>query len=358
MTSLPAYQYELSIAITIYSIWYDQPQTTRCEFHLRNLRSDAQEELIKRAQQVMCQVVDEIHYLTGFGIDKSLLKIGSTKVDEVVHSDLKPCMENVRFKALLFQFSPVYRYEWVINDRKKRLISETEIEEGWQPQAVPSSHRRTESFRLPAIVNRHHQQAADGYQSFFRHAGNLTKKRKRTPYGFNVAYDRNDQVFQRFIDRFSEEGNLAFSKKGFFAGPSTRVDITGRDWPKSKAKAEKYPRKSVLASRPTDDTDYVYIIRAGRTNLYKIGISNDPQGRLDSLQTANPYKLKLIHVFKADNAAAAEEELHRLLHNNRMEGEWFKLTPAEKDVLLSIENFENRSFLVGNKQVNADSLFR
>ena len=99
------------------------------------------------------------------------------------------------------------------------------------------------------------------------------------------------------------------------------------------------PRKSRLASQPQDNTDYVYLIRMGRTKFYKIGKSNDPQGRLASMQTASPYKLKIVHVFKADNAAAAEEALHHRLHEARMEGEWFKLTDEQQRLLVSVTAF-------------------
>lgn len=326
-------------------------------FFLRNLQGDTHEKQVEHAKQILTQVIEELYYLTGFGIDKGIIKVGSSKVYEAICPDLTPRQKNTKFKALFFQFNPPYRYEWVKGNSKKRFITESESSEDWQAKAVASSYRASESFRLPAIVTLPQHKSEDGYISFFHHGGFLTKKGKRIPYGFRVIYDKNDMIFMRFAARFHENGNLAFGEKGFFGSQTGYIEITGRDWPQSKAKPEKYPRMSRLASQPTDNTDYIYFIQSGRTNIYKIGKSNDPQGRLNGLQTANSIKLKLLHIFKADNATAAEEALHRVLHKKRMEGEWFKLTPEEKNILLSVKSFEKGQFWIDDKGVGADKLF-
>lgn len=354
---LSAYKYEFSIAVTFYRIWYTEHRTTQCKFFLRNLQDDTQEKRIEQAKQILTQVVEELYYLTGFGIDKGVVKIGTKKVHEDIYPDLVPRLENSRFEALLFRFSLPYRYEWVKDNQKKRYITEAEMSEGWQAKAVPSSRGEAASFRLPVIVTRPQQKRDDGYKSFFLHGGFLTKKRKRTPYGFQVIYDRKDAIFMRFMARFYENGNLAFGEQGLFGSEKGYIEITGRDWPQSKAKPEKYPRRSILASQPKDNTEYVYFIQAGRTNIFKIGKSNNPQARLESLQTANPHKLKLLHIFKADNATAAEEAIHRLLHKKRRAGEWFQLTPAERDIILSVKMFEQRQFWIDDNGVEEDKLF-
>lgn len=78
---------------------------------------------------------------------------------------------------------------------------------------------------------------------------------------------------------------------------------------------------------------FIYLIHAEGTNLYKIGISNNPEKRLKSLQTANPYSLKLIFSIKVKNAFDVEKILHRTfsyckLNENSEEiiGEWFNLS--------------------------------
>jgi hypothetical protein len=309
-------EYDLSITFTIYNTYYF-PRSTNRQFQLRNLSGDTVGIQVEHARQIMDEVAAELYYLTGFGIDKGVIKTVSQKITEITYPELQPKLDKVDFQALLFQFSQPRTYAWRKGNLTKWYISEAEIKNDWQKTIKLA--RKAQSFRLPAIVLR---QERDGYMSFFRYLFPLKRKRKRNSYGFSVTYDKNDPIFTRFMSRFQEAGNLAFGERNYFYLGNSYVSIEGRPWPPSKAQTKAQPRfKSRLASQPSDNTDYVYIIRAGRTNLYKIGKSNDPQARLNSLQTANPHKLKLLHTFKADNASAAEEELHRLLHHRRQAGE-------------------------------------
>src|SRR3712207_4305877 len=113
MSQLSAYQYNFSVTVTIYTTWYSYQQVAHCAFHLRNLRGNTHEEQLDHAKEIVKQLVEELYYLTGFGIDKCVIKAGSVKVDEVVYSNLPPRMSNASFDALLFQFLPAYQYEWV-----------------------------------------------------------------------------------------------------------------------------------------------------------------------------------------------------------------------------------------------------
>lgn len=351
--SLPAYktEFDISISLTIYNTYYF-PRSTNREFQLRNLSGDTEEAQIAQARRIMDEVALELHYLTGFGIDKGIVRAGSKKIAETIYPELKPKVDKLDFQALLFQFSQARTYAWTKDNLTKWYISEDEVRSGWQKVIKPV--HQTQTLRLPAIVL---MQEHNGYMSFFRQFSSLKHKRKRSNYGFSVTYDRNDPVFNRFMNRFQEVGNLAFGDRNYFNAENGYIHIEGRKWPPSKTKPDKIPRKSRLASQPSDNTNYVYIIQAGRTHLYKIGKSNDPQARLDSLQTANPHKLKLLHVFKADNASAAEEELHRLLHHNRQAGEWFMVAPQERAILTAIQRFELNQFWIDGKGINPNELF-
>jgi hypothetical protein len=138
-------------------------------------------------------------------------------------------------------------------------------------------------------------------------------------------------------------------EKRYWGKQSHPVQIDGVFWALPKFGTAKMPRKTQIASQPTDTTNYVYLIRMGRTKAYKIGKTNDPQGRLASLQTASPHKLKLLHTVKADNASSAEETLHARFHGVRLEGEWFKFTDAERDAILSVKEYRDRQFVVEKK---------
>jgi hypothetical protein len=357
MSTIAAYEteYDISIAVTTYKLDPHQQWTATCKFFLRNLRGESQEEQVLHAKQILDEVVQELYYLTGLGIDKGVIRVGSAKVVENVYEGLSPRFQDTLVWSLLFQFWPVYDYVWKKGGQSRRSISEDELGQGWQREVERS---RNLSFRLPIIASTVRGAVDESReQSFFLYNSGLYRKRGRNPYGFTVKYDQGDPTFLKFVARFYEDGNLSFGERRLFTSKDSSLRLEGRPWPKSKAKTQRQPRRSILASQPSDDTQYVYVIRAGRTNLYKIGKTNDPEGRLQSLQTANPRKLKLLHVFTADNATAAEEELHRLLHGKRMKGEWFRLTDSEKDVLVSVEHFENKRFWIDGEGLEANQLF-
>jgi hypothetical protein len=356
MSAIAAYEteYDISIAVTTYKLDPHQQWAATCNFHLRNLRGESQDDQVLHAKQILDEVVQEVHYLTGLGIDKGVIRAGSAKVVENVYEGLSPRFQDLTVWSLLFQFWPVYNYVWKKSGQSRKSISEDELSHGWQRELERS---RNVSFRLPIIASTVRAVVDESRgRSFFSHVSNLYRGRKW--YGFTVKYDQAAPTFLRFVARFYEDGNLSFGERRFFASKDSSLRLEGRPWPKSKAKTQRQPRRSILASQPTDETDYVYVIRAGRTDWYKIGKTNDPEGRLQSLQTGSPHKLKLLHAFRADNATAAEEELHRLLHGKRLEGEWFNLTDSERDVLVSIERFERKRFWIEGESLEAEHLFK
>ena len=75
---------------------------------------------------------------------------------------------------------------------------------------------------------------------------------------------------------------------------------------------------------------FVYGIES--RDAIKIGYSNNPQKRLESLQTANPHLLELKFSIKARTKSQAkfvENYLHDRLRHYRLNGEWFELGVTE-----------------------------
>ena len=67
----------------------------------------------------------------------------------------------------------------------------------------------------------------------------------------------------------------------------------------------------------------IYFIQAGEDGPIKIGFTNQPiKKRLSELQTGNPYKLKVLFVYKGHTVT--EIRLHWLHRHHCIRGEWFK----------------------------------
>ncbi len=77
---------------------------------------------------------------------------------------------------------------------------------------------------------------------------------------------------------------------------------------------------------------YLYLIRQLRTKYYKIGITNDLEKRLSTLQTGCPHQLRVVFYVEADmddylgkEIKYIESFLHKNFEQYRHRGEWFKL---------------------------------
>ncbi|KYN89488.1 hypothetical protein ATY35_11080 [Vibrio cidicii] len=90
---------------------------------------------------------------------------------------------------------------------------------------------------------------------------------------------------------------------------------------------------------------YLYIVRCGESELYKIGITNNLEKRLTEHQTGCPYTLKYVVWFEADlddflgkEISYLETFLHKNYQSRRVRGEWFNLTYSHlADIVLFLE---------------------
>jgi hypothetical protein len=67
---------------------------------------------------------------------------------------------------------------------------------------------------------------------------------------------------------------------------------------------------------------YLYFIRCG--DAVKIGVSSDPETRMQALSTGAPGKLYLLAKFP--NSGNLENQCHKKLSHLRISGEWFRYT--------------------------------
>lgn len=84
---------------------------------------------------------------------------------------------------------------------------------------------------------------------------------------------------------------------------------------------------------------WVYIMLDPQTKLYKIGLSRDPQRRLDEINRNYPPgmgRVTLTRAFYVSNPAAVERMLHDHFSQLNVEREWFALS---KDDIQEAERF-------------------
>lgn len=68
---------------------------------------------------------------------------------------------------------------------------------------------------------------------------------------------------------------------------------------------------------------YVYLIKS--SIYYKIGFSKNPNSRLKTIKTHNPFEVVLLATLKTDNYLQIEKELHGYFSNKNSKREWFEL---------------------------------
>lgn len=76
-------------------------------------------------------------------------------------------------------------------------------------------------------------------------------------------------------------------------------------------------------------TGYVYLMRHGARNEYKIGKTYNPIRREGEIRLELPEKIEPIHYIKTDDPAGIEYYWHSRFANKRKEGEWFSLTAED-----------------------------
>jgi hypothetical protein len=88
---------------------------------------------------------------------------------------------------------------------------------------------------------------------------------------------------------------------------------------------------------PAPATGHVYLIRVVDTNMVKIGYTTNPvRHRMSQLQVGNPNALEILALVETPRYKEIERELHQLLANRRVRGEWFNLQPdVDCEALLS-----------------------
>lgn len=87
--------------------------------------------------------------------------------------------------------------------------------------------------------------------------------------------------------------------------------------------------KPDLTNSDSGNVGYVYLIKHGSRNEYKIGRTFNPIRREGELRLELPEKVQPIHYIKTDDPAGIEKYWHLRFADKRKEGEWFSLTAED-----------------------------
>lgn len=83
--------------------------------------------------------------------------------------------------------------------------------------------------------------------------------------------------------------------------------------------------KSRKGKEPWDGR-HIYIVQCDE--YVKVGIATKVFNRVNEMRVGNPRELKLLAYWPSANAVIEEHEIHQLLNQYWVRGEWFKL-PSE-----------------------------
>lgn len=87
------------------------------------------------------------------------------------------------------------------------------------------------------------------------------------------------------------------------------------------------------------DCGWVYLVRAGETDYYKIGrTSRLVEERVKDMQTSSPHTLKIVGRCACRDPKQTEALLHDAWEICQHRGEWFVIPPGEAKHLINVLN--------------------
>lgn len=102
--------------------------------------------------------------------------------------------------------------------------------------------------------------------------------------------------------------------------------------------AGRYEGWVVMGKNNWTKPGYIYLVKAIEPQThYKIGRSQNPQKRIESMGVKLPYPIEVICLIETENMFELEKQLHQHFDSKRVNGEWFKLDEEDIDYIKGVE---------------------
>ena len=115
--------------------------------------------------------------------------------------------------------------------------------------------------------------------------------------------------------------------------------------------------KEILTPNSKNEFGYIYIVRIGTSNKCKIGFSNNIIKRVNSFKTTLGNNLVLDGFIYCENYSSVEKNIHLKLSQNKIHGEWFKLTPELMQEVVNENNGVLTLCSIDNNLIIEDGVF-
>lgn len=94
---------------------------------------------------------------------------------------------------------------------------------------------------------------------------------------------------------------------------------------------------------------YIYILAIKEFDLYKIGVSANPNRRIKDIRAVLPFESDLIFCEKFLEVYTIEEEIHELFKLNKFKKEWYQVYPKDIESLqLYLKELKQRQIKIIN----------
>lgn len=103
--------------------------------------------------------------------------------------------------------------------------------------------------------------------------------------------------------------------------------------PISKDHSKAMARNITLLNKKKYPDGYIYVVQFGSNDLFKFGVSQNPDRRIKDIDSYSPVKIREIGRYYFKNVYETEEMIHDNLKDSIVRREWFKL---EKESVLDI----------------------